>query len=86
MLQWMQISDIKDINLHWIRKYTRGKGWKQGLFKAIAVETIYSIWNQRNILEGKGGNKASSKPLLLKRYISYGIKGTELFLKKILTL
>lgn len=42
------MTDIKDIDLQWIKMYTHIKGWKHGLFKVVAVETLYGIWSQRN--------------------------------------
>lgn len=48
MMQWMQMNDTKDIDLQWIKRYTHNKGWKHGLFKAVAAETLYGIWPQKN--------------------------------------
>lgn len=44
ILHWMKMIDAKDIYLQWIKKYTPGKGWKQGLLKVVAAETLYGIW------------------------------------------
>ncbi|XP_058749384.1 uncharacterized protein LOC131622375 [Vicia villosa] len=48
ILHWMQMIDTKDNDLQWIKKYTHGKEWKQGLFKAVEAETLYDIWTHRN--------------------------------------
>ncbi|XP_058732839.1 uncharacterized protein LOC131604414 [Vicia villosa] len=44
---WMQIN-AKLFNLNWINSWTHGKGWRKGMFKALAAETIHAIWTQRN--------------------------------------
>ncbi|XP_058725586.1 uncharacterized protein LOC131596867 [Vicia villosa] len=45
--KWMQL-DNRTVNLNWIKTWTHGKGWRKGLFKVVAAETIYAIWTQRN--------------------------------------
>ncbi|XP_058759259.1 uncharacterized protein LOC131632535 [Vicia villosa] len=45
--KWMQLKN-RTVNLNCIKTWTHGKGWRKGLFKAVAAETIYAIWAQRN--------------------------------------
>ncbi|XP_058726531.1 uncharacterized protein LOC131597889 [Vicia villosa] len=43
ILSWPEIKENRKIDLNWIKRKTKGKGWKMGPLKATIAEVFYGI-------------------------------------------
>ncbi|XP_058755662.1 uncharacterized protein LOC131628873 [Vicia villosa] len=48
VLDWMKVQVPSRLDLTWILRKSKGKGWKMGILKAVITETCYNIWMYRN--------------------------------------
>ncbi|CAK8536608.1 unnamed protein product [Lathyrus sativus] len=51
VLDWFNISHDPqpwDVEMIWLTKLTKGKGWKAEILRMLAAETIYNIWGYKN--------------------------------------
>ncbi|XP_058725886.1 uncharacterized protein LOC131597192 [Vicia villosa] len=57
ILKWLDMKMDHNIDMAWIKRKSKGKGWPNALLKAATTEVLYGIWMYRNSMIF--GNKRS---------------------------
>ncbi|XP_058749859.1 uncharacterized protein LOC131622854 [Vicia villosa] len=61
LFEWMKIPLATNLDMDWIRRKSKGKGWPNVLVKAASTEIVYGIWMYRNSMIF--GNKGSYRDI-----------------------